>query len=662
MLSDYGAYSLTGEDALLTYSNASDSDWTARSTATGVLRANSFDTTGDYTAGIFADSKAGNVTRYSGDSSISGKSHCLNFAILDADGENNGAWTFDIASDSRIFGPAQTYKQYYIQWREKAPSAAVYTAYPGSGGSGAYADGQKHIILSHISASHTNNEVVIADSRQMGGPTLYWDANGTITTDWPYVSALNDYRMQSAVDNGGSAATYADCLVRYGLMAHYGIADNIGTPDLPQGGFYYLPDEWMTFEIRVDFTGGFSAVIVEVWCAHAGEAPVKINSETISVGTDNGGHRTAWFLPFNTNRTSNGGFDTYRRVDAIITSLSPINFPGGYTPVIAGNNSVLEVAAAALASGTWGTITTTNSFNPDPYSLGDTMFSYVGRAVYDGTQKVIQFFGGAHGSAGGVHQYLATYDLASNAWASPVDVPDGNSSYEHSYYNQTVDPTTGIVYMRSGFGSTNVKRFDQASRTFLSDWSPPGWGTNFGIVLEYHPDMNSILHGHYWGIGSRASGAGSWTTVTSANRIGDAGPTGAYSPRDSMVYMGGGTGSGAGQLWKIDSSGTMTSCTYPSGITLGVWDAGSASSVSMLLGGGPSSGIMAITKGGNIYRYTEGTDSWSGVIDTLPAGLPPGINDGGDWTGINMPELDCKVFIKLSSMTAVSTTMHIRKN
>lgn len=113
-----------------------------------------------------------------------------------------------------------------------------------------------------------------------------------------------------------------------------------------------------------------------------------------------------------------------------------------------GGSTTLETAIAALGAGEWGTVTISNSFNPDPNGTGDTMFSYTGRGIWDESRKLIHIYGGEHGAGGtSQRQHLATYDAETNAWRTIVAVPEGYNLYEHSYYNQTVDPSTGYVYI-----------------------------------------------------------------------------------------------------------------------------------------------------------------------------------------------------------------------
>jgi hypothetical protein len=130
-----------------------------------------------------------------------------------------------------------------------------------------------------------------------------------------------------------------------------------------------------------------------------------------------------------------------------------------------------------------------------------------------------------------------------------------------------------------------------------------------------------------------------------------------------MVYFGGGTEVGAGAFNRVNADGTITARAYPPSNDLATWDASSASTRAMLLGGTGASGKMILaSKGGDIREFDDAANSWSGTITTIPSAVwSSGVNSGGDWIGCSIPEYNCFVFFKLTSMTSVSTTAHIWK-
>jgi hypothetical protein len=342
--------------------------------------------------------------------------------------------------------------------------------------------------------------------------------------------------------------------------------------------------------------------------------------------------------------------------------MSRISNTGTLT-IAAAPTSILGAAAAALSAGQWGTWTVGNTFNPDPPGSGDTIFSYAQTATWDPINKVIQFFGGVHGSGGANTSFIATYNDATNLWSSPLAVAGNNTLFEHGYYNAAVDTSTGTLYVHNAFGNKDVRAFDQASRTFGTTFVRPSVSGAESNPMAWHPSLSggSLLWGAYWGIFQRTGG--SWTQLSSDGSMGDANPVSAYNARDGMVYFGGGTEVGAGAFNRVAGDGSITARSFPTGNDPTTWDASSASSRSMLLGGTGASGKMILaTKGGDIREFDDAANSWSGVVTTVPsAAWNGGVNPGGDWIGCSIPEYSCFVFFKLSSMTSVSTTAHIWK-
>lgn len=326
-----------------------------------------------------------------------------------------------------------------------------------------------------------------------------------------------------------------------------------------------------------------------------------------------------------------------------------------------GANS-LASAASSLATGQWGTWTIENSINPDPPNSGDTLFSYSQTAVWDSKRNLVQFFGGCHGNTTtNSKTWLLTYSATTNRWLSPFNVPT-NYILDHGYYNRAVDPNTGHVYVRSAFGGTDIKVFNQDTRSFLTSFAEPTGGSNYSTPMEWHPNLNggSLIWTHYWGIYSRVNS--SWVSLGGSGLTADAGGVIAYNQKDDCVYFGGGAGSGAGQFRKINASGLIIACNAPS-FPMNTWDTSSNGDTSLLIGSGdPKSNLVAIAKNGNIREYNDSTNSWSGIITKAPNDLVnPGVNPGGDWIACRCPAYKCIIFFKLASMTSISKSGYIWK-
>jgi hypothetical protein len=81
----------------------------------------------------------------------------------------------------------------------------------------------------------------------------------------------------------------------------------------------------------------------------------------------------------------------------------------------------------------------------------------------------------------------------------------------------------------------------------------------------------------------------------------------------------------------------------------------------MLLGGTVAGKMIAFSRGLQVREFDDITNTWSAVVSTAPASLDTGPNPGANWIGCTVPDYDCMVFFKLSTLTATSTTAHIYK-
>lgn len=252
-------------------------------------------------------------------------------AILDSDGTSNGAVRFYIAPDHRVFGPAQSSKEYYIRWSEVNPSAGLFIPFPGTGGNSPYADGTKHIILSSFAAANPSpgaNAYVIEDMQYMGCPrAYYWDGASIQATEVPVPGNPSYNKYQSGLDNGGATGTLAQLKARYGPL-YPSTPVNTGTPE-SNGGFADIADEVTTYEVRVKFGATFDDTTIEGWAAHAGQAPVRwLYNTGITLGNNIGGHDGFWLTSYTSYRTSNNGIDTWRLWSDVISSTQPIRING----------------------------------------------------------------------------------------------------------------------------------------------------------------------------------------------------------------------------------------------------------------------------------------------------------------------------------------------
>ncbi len=623
-------------------------DWSERSTGPGVLRAVRFSNSSEVNAAKWPDVRVGNLSFDA--TNGPGGNGCAKIAVNNADGTNNGAYMLLIADDGRTFGPAQANKRYYMQCRQKSPEVHVYNTFPGSGANSPFADGIKHFIAARDDSSSGGNAIVCEDELNQGTPGFYW-YNGGYTNNWVYVGgAVNGYRRQPAVDNGGAATTVQDCRNRYGAIVLADGSDrNTGTPILPMGGFYHAAEEWQTFEICVDFTNGLSDVLLEMWWAHDGEAPVKISESHISLGDDRGGHNAIWLTCYDTGRTSNGGINTETFYAEFITSTDPVPFPGGYQIDSEATTALEE--AFDLAADAWGTLTLSNRVNTDAGGTGDNMYSYSPKLTWNPINKEINYYCGNHGNDNVVQRlWIGVINTFANGWVPnnpPIGVEGGLiGQITHGFCAGTTDMSTGDVYYTIPYGQTNtIYKYTRATGVFST--LPSRSGTNNQcLTLDYHPGLyngaGGLIAANQWEIQTLNLGnpSAGWTRIVNApsGNVMDSGGFGVscYCVKDGSVYLGGGTYDpvlpNAGDpvpLWRIPASsgaGTATQITLCP-MELGIW-ADDAESLGCVFDSGLGGNMMAINGQGYAYEYVAASNTWNDLGLVLPTGCRSNTNGG----------------------------------
>ena len=351
--------------------SSQDSDWVARSTASGVMVANNFDTYADIgadglasTYGVDGQSNHGDpanglfewdqVNKVSGGGSYK--------VILNAPGSTNAAtfsWPLDGAL-ARRFNYDAGWNEFYVQFAFMAPAETVQVFFDVNDTSA----GPKICIIDHFRGTASSSEVVLMDHQQDGFPATYIGLgnpnSGTIST---FVPGISDYRIQSAVDAGGPLNTTEDYWLRYGPMLYASGVDtffnnkalrtNVPNSTCTINGQGILPGEWMTFTQRVKLRPTVDdnpQSIYQLWGSKYGDPPKLLtsrsnfqfylsSSSSINDPTSGPGFSGVNLTNFVTGLKSFGtgpgdtplayAYETW--YDELITSREPINHPGGYT-------------------------------------------------------------------------------------------------------------------------------------------------------------------------------------------------------------------------------------------------------------------------------------------------------------------------------------------
>jgi len=251
----------------------------------------------------------------------------------------------------------------------------------------------------------------------------------------------------------------------------------------------------------------------------------------------------------------------------------------------------LSTRAAAMATGTWVEFTEaeaagTNWNNgaalahPSPLCNGESLLSFLGKAVWNPVANRFALAGGIHtcSPGAGPHDGSIYYDEASNTWGyEPIPYANMSENLTHGWDTNAMDTAGGHYY--STHNSPTVARLPNGGSswqlfTFPQQSSQSGnaniWFPDYQGGRLIHFDMN-------WGVWSLNPATGATAclanTLTGANAcfpatgqpttdLGGA-STGVFAQYLSIcqcVLFGGG-----GNLWRMSSSGVFTAMSTTNG-------------------------------------------------------------------------------------------------
>jgi len=320
-------------------STTAESNWIARSTASGVTYATDFRSTADFQS---ASNTSGGRGKWGSDGGI-GQAGYEALVVRDTtDGITGGAC---LRLDSPIDGtsagaawicsmnPTWTNKSqsfgstpFYISFRHKVPASRL-TIQPGT--NNGQSDGQKMSIFAGYdpvdprngSLTHMGPVHVVQNVNWREYPNVYrYDENGVASGfGETYYPPLNSFIMQNAIDRG-SQFTDAD---RYCILND------------SHSCFMYYPGEWVTYKYRFHMVTFNSAAGTgnefDMWAARAGATSwTHVYSQTNFglLPPDPGwtGINGVWLTGFETNRVG-GSVATYALYDQLIISTQDIALP-----------------------------------------------------------------------------------------------------------------------------------------------------------------------------------------------------------------------------------------------------------------------------------------------------------------------------------------------
>lgn len=340
-----------------------DSDWLARSTASGVFYKNNFNFAN--LAALLASNYGTppNSDRIELETStvLSGKGCKIN--VLKDDGEGTGSyrhsWVMPVGSQTKSINK----KEFYYQFAMYLPAYILdhrFATLPGTPSNG---DQQNHkwLILQEPDLSFGRGEVVIITPffrKCVGAYTL---RGSGVDNGWRFKSGYPSHpgtgtKAFQTIDagpqsSGGLTDATSDALFkrRYGFWNKTEVGtEDYGSPLSAQGqpdpdssinGIVWAPDAWNVVEVYVNE----ATDTVKVWHAVYGDQPRLVISATGSattgelpgadLGNRAGNYTGAQLLPRLEERDGDATReDTYAIYRELLASDNLINFPGGFTP------------------------------------------------------------------------------------------------------------------------------------------------------------------------------------------------------------------------------------------------------------------------------------------------------------------------------------------
>lgn len=426
-----------------------EADWKARSTAAGVINANTFNYASKSellnAAAGYTDSLPGNEIGLESSINLSG-SNALRITTYGAASKNGGSWADYLDGEQ-----GNKYTEFYLQFAVFLPTNTL--AWRSEGG-----DGQLKLVNIE---QYGAGQVTVVNPKFLGFPGIM--LNGlTVQTrtfsNHPVPGVGTEYAYQPAIDTGtpASPATACEFWSRYGPTRGATIVDSYGTSATSylydrgftygwpnscaaKGGVPFNLDGWTVIEVHVQYNeSNPGASTVRAWAAPYGGTPRLILNEVgnASLGSNSEIYRRFELMNYDTPRVSESDRPPmYTYFDEVIVSTQPIKFPGGHalpfaaTPPESGGGGGGDSSAppptsppvsssspswlSSIAPGTWQAISQNTLADVDPAKDPNANPNYPNSPPWagnEGQSAVIEVWnGGAYAKRLGKFGSLVAY-------------------------------------------------------------------------------------------------------------------------------------------------------------------------------------------------------------------------------------------------------------
>ena len=170
------------------------------------------------------------------------------------------------------------------------------------------------------------------------------------------------------------------------------------------------------------------------------------------------------------------------------------------------------------------------------------ILEYTGAATWDPTSQQVLFVGQGHYSA----VKFITYSAKANAWqlrSTPSwwkgDPKTGKGSIGHAYYNNTSDPSQGILYLHQS-ATRLVHRYAIAKDEWTTLPEIPAAATGHGTALAYFPERKGLVRVLGGTVHFYSAEKNAWSKLTDKLPMGPYHNVAQYSAAQKVVLFGGG--------------------------------------------------------------------------------------------------------------------------
>lgn len=263
----------------------------------------------------------------------------------------------------------------------------------------------------------------------------------------------------------------------------------------------------------------------------------------------------------------------------------------------------LAKLAARMKPGTWAELKT-EGYTADLLKVQNHhILEYTGAATWEPASRQVLFVGQGHYSA----LKFIGFSADSNAWKlrpTPSwwkgDAETGKGPIGHAYYNNTVDPTRGILYHHQS--ATNlVHRYDVAKDEWTTLPEIKGANTGHGTAIAYFPERKGLVRVLGGTVHFYDEDKKEWQPVGEKLPMGPYHNVAQYSGKHKLVLFGGGNNSK--KLYAMDAAGKIRTDLKEAPTEIGINTA--------VLTSDPVTGdFLVLTKDDKFHAYDSTTDAW----------------------------------------------------